>query len=530
MAFPDFARRDSAPRPGEGAAWQRTPLAVGFADWLDTPFTRSLPRHEEFLAWREALRPAATPKVLSVSAKRLASRAPVDSLAGLRIFFDSDYVVHRRPGFSLSVRMSSNRTWQTECGNEEGKQDRNMADGVTTAFITGHEFEDIYPVWDWHLVPGTVELWDEGQSDWTCGQSGGRLGCGHFAGGVSDGLNGVASFDYCGDGGIRLHRTWLFMGSHTLVLGSGSSGGGGATPLGNVTISLDQRLLSADGVVVAGSGSPSTERRLSPEPDWQMLSASGGGGWVYHGGVAYSWPSPTPSGSPFRPSAFVGNATGSWARITQTSDQTPVVKAVFVAKIDLGPPVGNLNQHSNRPQDAPRGVVYSYYIHPGVGAASEVPAALSAATAAELYRLNTYDVQAVCFRRDPAEGGGVVTMASLFHANHTAAMAVGGRGCVDISVATAPDSHGLIAMAAVTPTSAAFHKVAQPFGDSTTSSTLVVHVSDPHLASGRATLTLSGVWRGEACTALNATHTSVKVDLPPGLLAGSSVSAKCSGA
>ena len=65
------------------------------------------------------------------------------TLVPREVFYDSDYVVHRRPHFSLSVRMSSKRTIQSECGNEEGKQNRNMADGTTIAFVTGEEFSDV---------------------------------------------------------------------------------------------------------------------------------------------------------------------------------------------------------------------------------------------------------------------------------------------------------------------------------------------------------------------------------------------------
>ena len=67
-----------------------------------------------------------------------------------------------RPHFSLNVRMSSARTIQSECGNEEGKQNRNMADGTTMAFVTGREFEDIFPVWDWHQVSVVQFLLEHG--------------------------------------------------------------------------------------------------------------------------------------------------------------------------------------------------------------------------------------------------------------------------------------------------------------------------------------------------------------------------------
>ena len=49
-------------------------------------------------------------------------------------------------GFMVSVRALSVRTQRTECGNEEGKQGEDLGDGVTNVFVTGREFEDVYPV------------------------------------------------------------------------------------------------------------------------------------------------------------------------------------------------------------------------------------------------------------------------------------------------------------------------------------------------------------------------------------------------
>jgi len=151
-------------------------LQVGYASRLNSSFTRSLPRAAEMEAFGASLN----------------GGAAADTLSGHRVFYDSDYVVFRRPRFAVTVKMHSTRTIPTECGNEEGKQGRSQSDGVTSVFLSGREFEDVYPVWDWRLLPGTVEV--HNATRFTCGQK--PVVPGTYVGGVSDGLNGAASFDY----------------------------------------------------------------------------------------------------------------------------------------------------------------------------------------------------------------------------------------------------------------------------------------------------------------------------------------------
>lgn len=598
MAFPDFYTPlplDASSRAFAGngndsvgaVQQQHTPISIGFGNYLNTPFTRSTPRGSEFEAWRATL-----------------NNATADTLSGNKVFYDSDYVVHRRPHFSLTVRMSSTRTIQSECVNEEGKQNRNMADGTTMAFVTGREFEDIFPVWDWHQVPGTVEVTGSTSPDlqWTCSNSNGRRGKGHFAGGVSDGTDGMAAFDYYSDLDIRLHRAWFFFGNFTVVFGVGNCCGAGAGAGikvgdssaavamdidGTVTVSLDQRLLStvdseggpSHAAVVAGgaAGGPGGKARVVPfsneggDDAWHHLAAAeadlirtgwsdgsstntntttttsdsdkdafrGGGeggsnnslgddeeeevGWVYNGGgMAFSWKANGSSNSSIRSSnrgnrgagvaavpqvfAFVGNRNGTWARITQTNDTTEVVKPVFAAKINLGP------------VSSARSLQYAYTMYPGVQGADEVPAAVAAASATERGRINSWGVQAACFSTSATSTSTsrVVVMAALYYTNVVASIV----GCPDLSIASSNASHGLLVMGATSTAT-----IDTPSTSSSTS--LLLHVSDPHLASGVAMIVVGGVWHGDQCQPLNATHSSVAVELPGGNDVGSTVSASC---
>jgi chondroitin AC lyase len=67
------------------------------------------------------------------------------ALTGNRNFWRSDFMVHHRPAFSISVKTSSTRTLQPETGNGEALKNLHLADGVTLIQRTGNEYDDIMP-------------------------------------------------------------------------------------------------------------------------------------------------------------------------------------------------------------------------------------------------------------------------------------------------------------------------------------------------------------------------------------------------
>ena len=71
------------------------------------------------------------------------------ALVGTSSYYDSDYIAHNRPGFMFSVHSFSKRTIPAACVNEQGKLDRHLSDGATALYKTGHEYDDIFPVWNW---------------------------------------------------------------------------------------------------------------------------------------------------------------------------------------------------------------------------------------------------------------------------------------------------------------------------------------------------------------------------------------------
>merc|ERR1719326_135519 len=77
-------------------------------------------------------------------------------LTGGRHFYNSDYTVLRTDAFVASVRMYSARTVNARCVNDEGTQSEHTADGVLNLYYSGHEYDEMYPVWNWKQLPGTT--------------------------------------------------------------------------------------------------------------------------------------------------------------------------------------------------------------------------------------------------------------------------------------------------------------------------------------------------------------------------------------
>eukprot|EP00051_Salpingoeca_urceolata_P035953 m.32148 g.32148 ORF g.32148 m.32148 type:complete len:778 (-) comp9953_c0_seq2:121-2454(-) len=217
--------------------------------------------------------PAHRPNAPEFSAflDRLKGDAPVGSVN--KHFYDSDYIVHHRPSFSVTVRMFSNRTINTECINDENKQGRTLADGLTATYITGREYESVFPVWRWKLLPGTTEA--QTATPYTCSTLRSVTHTG-WVGAASDGVNGVAAMDFVRGHVCRINvsKAWVFYDDAVLALGGGFE----STCPYPLATSLEQSNLMS--TVVTSSG-PMGNGSASVLP---ATTAP----WVWHAGIAYT--------------------------------------------------------------------------------------------------------------------------------------------------------------------------------------------------------------------------------------------------
>lgn len=140
-----------------------------------------------------------------------------------RYYYNSNYSIHIRPEYTMDLRFVSQRTVKNEqgIGNREAYKQYFLSDGATGIQVDGDEYENIFPVWDYTLIPGVtcpeVKRIPVDRSYITYGQT-------DIAGAVTDGLYNVSAYGYLDNRyGIATsaRKAWFFFDREILCLGSG---------------------------------------------------------------------------------------------------------------------------------------------------------------------------------------------------------------------------------------------------------------------------------------------------------------------
>ena len=243
-------------------------------------------------------------------ARRLRGEKDTPALAGNRYFRRSDFMVHQRPDWYASVRMFSNRLYNSELVNGEGKKSHHLADGLMLLMRTGREFEGVLPIWDWKRLPGTT--CEQGPLPDPVKQKGETS----FVGGVSDGTYGVAAMDLK-RGALVAKKAWFFFDDCVMALGAGIT----CTSENRVLTSIDQRPLKGDVVVPDAAGLRVVARGSPGRPATP---------WVWHDGFAYVL-SEAPGAC-----LKTDTQTGSWREISDPASAEKVSMDVFSLWLDHG--------------------------------------------------------------------------------------------------------------------------------------------------------------------------------------------------
>lgn len=278
-----------------------------------------------------------------------------------KFFWHSEYAIHQRPGYHTTVRMFSDRNHTMEAPhNEESLKMHHYADGANFISVTGKEYFDIYPVWDWQKIPGTTIVQKPVLPHWNQIVKKGKT---DFVGAVSDGLYGAATFDFDSPHDpLTAKKAWFFFDNEYVCLGAGIKSSAGFP----VATTLNQCLLKGDVIVQSGN-----EKKTLSKGDHQVKAVS----WVLHDGVAYIFPKQT--------NVSLNNRaySGSWHSIvnsTRTSRADEETKELFSLWID----------HGLKPENAS----YEYIVAPGAAISGINPEKVSS----KLKVLsNTSELQAV---------------------------------------------------------------------------------------------------------------------------------------
>ncbi|MFV0594018.1 MAG: polysaccharide lyase family 8 super-sandwich domain-containing protein [Draconibacterium sp.] len=170
-----------------------------------------------------------------------------------KFFWQTEHYVHQRLNYFTSIRMFSTRNRNMEEPyNSEGLKNHHKADGANYILVTGLEYLNIAPVFDWQKIPGTTVLQkaelpppDEIQKD----------GLTDFVGAVTDGMYGAVVLDFKSPHDpLSAKKAWFFFDKEYVCLGAAIK----AQSNLSVATTLNQCLLHGD-VLAESNGKKSIE-------------------------------------------------------------------------------------------------------------------------------------------------------------------------------------------------------------------------------------------------------------------------------
>lgn len=252
----------------------------------------------------------------------------------LRHYWVGDYTIYSSPSYNFDIRMSTTRTARVENGNDTNLKGYYLSEGAHSVLVDGDEYLDVFPVWDWSMIPGTTlahksTIPNPGQWE--------KPGNSIFGGGLTNGKAGITvyqmrNFDF--NTNTTAQKSWFMFGDEIVCLGAGIN----SFASENVNTTVNQCVLSND-LVLNENGVERTPE--SGQWTWNDAALK----WIYHGKTGYIFPQSA--------SLNLSNQSqsGNWKTITSFYPDELMSKDVFKLWFN----------HGVRPQNKS----YSYIIVPG---------------------------------------------------------------------------------------------------------------------------------------------------------------------
>ena len=196
-----------------------------------------------------------------------------------KFFWQTEHLAFQRPDFYTSVRMFSTRNRNMELAHSsEGIMNHHRGDGTNHLAIKGDEYLNIWPAYDWQKIPGTTVLQKPKLPSQHEILKDGLTG---FVGAATDGLYGVAGFDFISPHDlIRVKKSWFFFDDEYVCLGAGIASNHFDYP---VATTLNQALLRGDLIVSKANG------EMKMDTGAHVIDEAK---WVFHNGTGYLFPEP----------------------------------------------------------------------------------------------------------------------------------------------------------------------------------------------------------------------------------------------
>ncbi|MFE6157574.1 polysaccharide lyase 8 family protein [Streptomyces sp. NPDC056486] len=294
------------------------------------------------------------------------SAVPVtDRLTGHFAFADMDRVVHRRPGWALTLSLSSKRIAAYEAGNGENLHGWYTGDGMAYLYDgddLGQFGDGFWATVDPYRLPGTTVDTRTRADIGSGGGTGTYLPKNAVAGGaVLDGTYGAAAMELMADGStLRARKAWFFLDNAVVALGADITASDGRT----VETVVENRNLYEDGaprLTVDARRQPSRTGWSASLPGARWAHLDGTGGYVFPAGPDDR------SERPARLHALREERTGTWREINTGADTggstNPVTRRYLTLWLDHGV--------------SPAASSYAYVLLPGASATATAAWSLS---------------------------------------------------------------------------------------------------------------------------------------------------------
>ena len=191
-----------------------------FASGLNTDWLRSL---------AEIIKSSDLRDELNNFADRLDLKSDAPILIGNKVFFASDYQVHRRANWIATIKIQTGRMYPSECLLGQNLKHEHSGQGVLNIYRHGYnDYIGVFAVLDWQAINGITVEHDiplVNCTDAVYYYHNSRP----YGGGVSDGQYGVAVMDTLSHN-LTAQRSWHFYDDAIIALATNLSVNVSATP------------------------------------------------------------------------------------------------------------------------------------------------------------------------------------------------------------------------------------------------------------------------------------------------------------
>lgn len=346
-------------------------------------------------------------------AARLEDSPNAPRLVGNRMFYCSDYMVHRGDGFMVGLHMRSNRTTGASCVNGEGRRDEHLSDGLTAIYAaqpgehaqagywgSPNPVHSMFPALDWQHLPGVTAEINQDILEVCNGAEHSPPWTTRFVGGASDGVRGVAAMDLASHN-LTAARAWFFRESAFIATGARLS----CASSNPVATTIDTRRYFGTAPAVTAQG---PVQNASTARDWVVGGAGDDQWWLWFDGVGYALTREDANvggivsgGNGLNVSLSIRNATGDWSLIGASTGtfQVPLIQITI--------------EHGVFGPGASPAPSFAYRVFPGVSSADHMPALVRASVQETTILVNNADLQMV-LDKDGADSSGAVTLQAVF--------------------------------------------------------------------------------------------------------------------